>query len=145
MLLALAAALALAACDNDLNITGPRFPESPRLQVPGQNIWVTGTLTPEDGYCYEAILRYDGQEIAHDFCRAGGDCDEMELSGLAPEGGGHHTVELHVLRQEPPGSELLYTAAVVLRGDPLDSPISLGPTRQVLRAGDSLVFELDLP
>ncbi len=132
-LLALAAMLTLAACDSDVNVTGPRFPEVPRIDTP-DSIWVAGTLATADGYCYEARLLYDGREIDHGFCRAGGDCSEMKLAGFAPEGGGRHTVELQVLRQEPPGSALVYRASAELKGGLFDTArLDQGSTSKVLR------------
>lgn len=145
-LLALLAALALVACDSDINVTGPQLPEPQPLDTVTDSIWVVGNLKPIDGYCYEARMRYDGLVLAHSFCRAGGDCANFELTGFAPEGSGRHTVELEVMRQEPPGSVLVYSLAVELRDGPLGpSLLSLGPTFEELRAGESFVFEFEMP
>lgn len=91
-------------------------------------------------------MLYDGLAIAHSFCRAGGDCANFELTGFAPERGGRHTVELEVLRQEPPGSVLVYSLAVDLRDSPHGPPrVNLGPTFEEMRAGESFVFEFEMP
>ncbi len=145
-LLVLTAALALAACDSDVNVTGPQLPDLPPVPQVTNTIWVHATLSSVDGHCLEFRLLYDHREIAHSVCRVGSDCAEMQLAGFAPEGSGRHTVELQVVRQEPPDGAVVYRAAVELAGGSLASPgLTLGPTNRTLRAGESVAFEFDMP
>ena len=142
-LLTLIATLALAACDSDVNVTGPQIPDLPPV---ANTIWVHATLSSDDGHCLELRLLYDHREIAHSVCRVGRDCTEMQLAGFAPEGRGRHTVELQIVRQQPADGTVAYRATVELAGGPIASPgLTLGPANRTLRAGESMVFEFDIP
>ncbi len=144
-LLVLAAALALAACDSDVNITGPDIPVIP---PPHGSVWVSATLTSisEGGSCLEARLFYDGKSIGRSYCKSegGDDCAEMELNGFTEETAGHHTLEVQVVRQS--AAEVVYTAQAELRDGPHRPAYqSLGPASEALRQGESVSFEFDLP
>ncbi len=139
-LLALAAALALAACDSNIDITGPDFPDI-------QGVWVNATLasTSEGGSLLEARLLFDGRHIARNNCdnAAGNSCAVMNLTGFATRTAGRHTLELQVLRQSP--AEVVYRADVELRSSRSGSPFQrLGPTSEALREGESVTFEIDI-
>ena len=145
-LLVLAAAMALGACDNDVNFTGPRIPVIP---TGDDAVWVSGTLTSitEGGSCFEARILYDGQHIGRNSCEKtsnGNSCSVMRLAGYKEKTAGRHTVELQVLRQSP--AEVVYRAELELRDGRL-GPLfqSPGPTRKALREGESVTFEFDVP
>ncbi len=141
-LLVLTAALALFACDSDVDITGPQPPELP----PGTVIYLTGTLISEDGSCLEARLLYNGKHVGRNSCQSGPgrDCTEMRLAGYSDKGSGLHTVELQVLRQDP--AAVIYKAELEVRDRPFGPlELSLGPTRETLREGEGVTFEFELP
>ncbi len=145
-LLVLAAALSLAACDHDIDITAPDIPGP--TPVIG-SVWVAGTLstTSEGGSCLEARLIYDGKVIGRSYCKAdaAGSCAEMELAGFTEESPGRHTLELQVVRQAP--GEVVYTAQAELRLGGPHRPLfqSLGPTSKMLHEGESVTFTFDIP
>jgi len=141
--LVLAASLALVACDNDMNITGPDFPDP----IPFDNsVWVTVTLTPKSsGGCTEARLFYDGQRIGvnHGLCGLGTTgCSELKVQGFKEEGPGTHTIEVEVVRQTE--EEVTYRVAAEVSGSPDGAPERrLGTVRRTLREGDRVSFEFD--
>ena len=115
-LLVVAAVLALAACDSDVNFTGPQIPEIPPANA--DTVWVAATLTStsDGGSCLEARLLYDGKHIGQNNCKNDGDgksCAEMELAGYTDKSAGRHTLEIQVLRQSP--AEVVYRAKAELR------------------------------
>ncbi len=140
-LLVLAAAIALVACDGDVDITAPPIPVIP----PAGTVWVAGTLTStsEGGSCLEARILYDGQVIGRNSCEkssAGDSCSEIKLQGFKEASAGRHTIELQVLRQSP--AEVVYRAEVELRSGPFRPPFqTLGPISQALREGESVTFD----
>lgn len=146
-LLVLAASLALVACDNDTNITGPQLPELPLGNAFADSVWVTATLTAEGGGCTEARLFYDGQQIGvkYDVCGlAGKGCGEMKVQGFKEERAGRHTIEVRVIRQT--SEEVTYRVAAEVSGTAGGpAQIRLGPVSRTLREGDSVTFEIDLP
>ncbi len=145
-LLVLAAVLALAACDNDIDITGPEIPIIP---PPAGVVWVAGTLTAtsEGGACLEARLLYDGTSIGRSYCKGDGEgenCAELKLQGFKEKRAGHHTLELRVERQSP--AEVVYRAELELRSTPSGQPYQrLGPATEALREGQSVSFVFDVP
>ncbi len=146
-ILVLAASLALVACDNDMNITGPQLPEFPPANAYGNSVWVTASLTPESGGCTEARLFYDGQQIGvkHDVCGlADKGCGELEVQGFKEETPGRHTIEVQVIHQT--AEEVRYRVAAEVTDSP-GGPVRyrLGPVRRTLREGDSVTFEIDIP
>ncbi len=142
-LLVLAAALALAACDNDVDITGPDIPD---FTPPAGAVWVAGTLTAtSEGGCLEARLLYDGTSISRAFCQGDGEnCAEIKLQGFKEKRSGRHTLEIRVERQSP--AEVVYRAQLELRSAPSGPPYQrLGPATAALREGESVSFEVDIP
>ena len=146
-LLVLAASLALVACDNDMNITGPRLPDLPPANAFADSVWVTATLTAENGGCSEARLYYDGQQIGvkYDLCGLGDkSCGELKVQGFKEERAGQHTIEVRVIRQT--SEEVTYRVAAEVSGTPNGpAQIRLGPVTRTLREGDSVTFEIDMP
>ncbi len=142
-LLILAASLALVACDNDMNITGPQVPEF----LPANSVSVTATLTGEGGGCTEARLFYDGRQIGvkYDVCGLDGrSCGKLEVKGFAAAGAGRHTIEVKVMRQT--SDEVTYRVTAEVSGTPgRPTHHRLGPVSRTLREGDSVTFEVEMP
>lgn len=139
--LVLAVSLALVACDNDMNITGPDIPPI------GNGVWVTATLNSEEGGCTGARLLYDGQHIGVNYDACGldsGSCGELMVQGFKEESAGRHTIEVLVLSQT--SAEVTYRVAAEVRsraGGPV--LFRLGPVSRTLREGESVTFEIDIP
>ena len=143
--LVLAAALALVACDNDMNITGPDLPGPGPIH---NSVWVTGTLTPQSsGGCNEAWLYYDGRRIGiqHELCGLGTTgCRELKVQGFKEESPGPHTLEVEVVHQT--GEEVRYLVAAEVSDRPNGAPtLRLGPVSRTLREGDRVSFTFDAP
>ncbi len=138
--LVLAASLALVACDNDVNFTGP---DPPVVDA----VWVSATLNSEEGGCTGARLLYDGKHIGvnYDACGADGrSCGELTVTGFTDETAGRHTIEVLVLGQT--SAEVTYQVAAEVRDRPGGpAQFRLGPVSRTLREGESVTFEVDIP
>ncbi len=141
--LVLAASLTLVACDNDLNVTGPEFPDPTPF---AESVWITATLTPEGpGGCTQAKLFYDGQRIGikHEVCGLGTTgCGELRIRGFKEEIPGLHVIEVEVVHQT--GEEVTYRVAAEVSDTPHGAPkVRLGPVSRTLREGDRVSFEFE--
>ena len=137
--LVLMASLALVACDSDVDITTPDWPE-------WQTVWVTATLNSSTEGPTEARLLYDGRHIGanHDVCAGGGSCGALEVTGYTNRDSGRHTIEVQVMQQS--SAEVTWQVAAEVRyraGGPVQA--RLGPVSRTLREGDSVTFEVEIP
>ena len=132
--------LALVACDNDVDITGPEPPEF-------EAVWVTATLSAWRGGSTEARLLYDGKHIGfnHDVCDPEGrSCGELKVTGYTEKSSGRHTIEVQVMDQ--PSTEVTWQVAAEVRYQSGgQAEIRLGPVSRTLREGDSVTFEIEIP
>lgn len=143
----LAAALTAAAC-GDVNIspTEPDFSFSSD-GVGIRSLQIAGSLTAENGTCLEATVLYDGKELpgSNVLCPDAAGCTAMDLAAVTTSAAGRHTISFKVLNQ--PLEATVYVAKVTVRvsreGLPFVLPISRGPVRATLRAGESVTFEFN--
>jgi hypothetical protein len=144
-----AAALAVIAC-GDVNIspTGPTFGDAPFAPVGGgRNLEIVGSLTAEQGSCFEATVLYDGEELAgaRTVCGKASGCARLKLTALARSSTGHHTISFQVLRQSPAAVRYVAHGSVVVSRDGLSLggvTLPLGPTGARLRPGESVSFDV---
>jgi hypothetical protein len=150
-----AAALAVIACNNDVNFNpaAPTFnlPTDPTSSdlTPGsdRNLGIVGTLRAEQGSCFEATILYDGEELAgaRAVCREASGCAKLELTAFAQSSTGHHTISFQVLRQSPRAVDYLAAGSVrVTRENVLLGGVTLplGPSRARLSSGESVSFDV---
>ena len=153
LVLFLAAALNVVACDNDVNIspTAPTFPNFTFPNVttagPGRSLEIRGSLTAHQGSCLEATILYDGRELegARAVCREGPGCAKLELTADVLSTGGHHTISFQVLSQSSEVVDYVAEGSVLVsrEGLPFLMTIDLEPTRATLRPGESVNFDVD--
>ena len=144
--------LALAACDNQVNIgpTEPEFSAFTPTEGGLRTLSITGTLVADQGSCVKATILFDGLEIngARSKCQSAQGCTELHLAGVVSAPAGHHTITFKVLRQSADIEDYLATGAVGISGLELDflEPVSieLRPTRAALQAGEGVSFDLNL-
>jgi hypothetical protein len=152
--LVLAATLAVVACDNDVifNPATPTFSDLttfPNITSTGQgrSLEILGSLTAEQGSCFEATILYDGEELAgaRAVCPHGSRCAKLELTADARSISGHHTISFQVLSQSPEAVDYVAKGSVLVsrEGIPMVRTIDLEPTRATLRSGESVTFEVD--
>ncbi len=148
----LAFGLALAACDNHLNVgpTAPLLPTEPANVGMLKTVEIEGVLTSERGSCLKATILFNGQEIpgARARCQSDQGCGELLLAGVVRAPAGHHSITLQVLRQAETIDDYLASGTVrISRPDiHLLSPVTLElfPTRASLQAGEGVEFEIHL-
>ncbi len=138
----LAAALTSAACESDVNITGPEFPT---LTPQWQSFQISGTLTAAQASCLEATILYDGQELpgARAVCGKARGCKKLHLQavsiGATP---GPHTIAFRVLRQSAPAVE--YEAEGLVVAELGEAPPKiLGPVHKTLEEGQGVTFDFN--
>jgi hypothetical protein len=138
----MAASWALGACGHGVDVTGPDLQIPPQFQT----FRITGTLTAARGTLREATILYDGRELplGRAVCDDAAGCESLELqAGAIGATPGYHAIAFQVLAQSP--SVVEYLAEGQVRGElgPAD-PMTLGPTRASLEAGQSVTFEIQL-
>lgn len=148
LFLILAVALALAACDNDIEITAPQIPTSnPGVFTSSewvQTLHISGTLSAAQGSCLEATILFDGQEIvgARTACFTPDGCATLELRGRAfSVNRGQHTIAFRVLRQSPQVVEYQAAGNVLVELSHLSYDMPLGPAQATLGSGESVIFD----
>ena len=152
LLAMLLAAAALAACDNQINVspTVTAFPDFPSPVDALRTLEISGTLVAEEGSCKKATILFDGLEIqgARTRCEDPNGCAEMALSGVISAFAGHHTITFQVLRQSQDIDTYLALGEVEISRLDLNLPdpveIELGPTRAPLGPGEGVTFDIDL-
>jgi hypothetical protein len=146
--LALAATLALAGCDNRVSFS-PTVPPVPNITpLAERTLEISGSLTAEGASCLEATILYDGNELAgaRAKCPNPGGCASLHLSAKTLSVEGQHTISLQVLRQSTETVRYVGEgmALVFREGLPwVGVPIRLGPTDAALQAGESVSFGID--
>lgn len=146
-LTALAFAVALTGCDAgvEFNPTGPTYSPFTALGTE-RSVEIAGSLTAEDGACFEATVLYDGRELpgARVACTAAHGCERLDLSGIVRSAEGHHTLSFRVLRQSRQTVE--YTAEATLRvrrdGATHTVTLALEKSRARIRGGESVRFDV---
>ena len=144
----LTAALALGACNGDVEVTAPPMPDiTPGPGTGAQYLQISGTLTAEG--CLEATILYDGQELAGARAVCGtkfGGCARLHLRAASiPRTDGHHTIAFQVIRQSSPVLDYQAEGEVRVEMDGgMVMSVPLGPTWETLRTGESVSFEIDL-
>lgn len=154
LVLVLAAALTVVACDNEVNFnpTAPTFSDLttfPNATSTGtsRSLEILGSLTSEQGSCLEATILYDGEELAgaRAVCPDGSECAKVELTAEAQSTSGHHTISFQVLGQSAEAMDYVAEGRVLVsrEGIPMVMTIDLEPTRATMRSGESVTFEVD--
>jgi len=155
-----AAALTMIACTGDMNFspTAPTsgdfpfgdgdFPFDPDGTLgPGRNLAIVGSLTAEQGTCFEATVLYDGKELAgaRTVCREPSGCTNLKLTAFTTSStSGRHTISFQVLRQSSRAVPYLADATVRVSRDGISWDgvnLPLGWTHAKLRAGESVDFD----
>lgn len=144
--------LALAACDNEINVspTAVTFPDFSSPVEALRTLHISGTLAAERGSCIKAMILFDGSEIngTRVRCPDSEGCSELDLAGEISAFAGHHTITFKVLRQSAETDDYLATGAVEVSRLDLNLPdpvvIELQPTRASLREGEGVTFEIAL-
>jgi len=140
----------LAACDNQINVSGPTFPEFDPQIEPLWTLSISGTLVSDGASCVRATILFDGQEIqgARTRCDQDGGCAELELSGSVAALEGQHTITFQVLRQEAEqDTYLAYGQVSADRADlnfNSDVLVNLEHRRESLQQGEGVTYEFDL-
>lgn len=148
------AALTAVACDNDVNFnpTRPSVPFVPTWSngaiAEGRNLQIAGTLTAEQGTCLAATVLFDGEELsgARTTCPQASGCATLKVAARVQSDAGRHTIAFQVLRQSPEAVRYRAegTARVTRDGLPaITLTLPLGPTRTLLRAGESVSFDVE--
>ena len=141
------AAVVLAACDHDIELTAPPNPaptQSWTSSVWAQTLRISGTLRATEGSCLEATILFDGQELpgARVACFEPGGCARLDLRAtLYQSTRGYHTIAFQVLRQSPSSVEYTVEGNVLVELNHLSYDMILGPRRSILGAGESVTFD----
>lgn len=151
LLAALLLGAGLVACDNQVNVSGPTFPEFDPQIAPVWTLSVSGTLAADGASCVRAAILLDGQEIpgARSRCDQAGGCAELDLSGSVTVLEGPHTITFQVLRQNAEQDTYLAYGTVSANRADLDLGfddvlVNLEHRRASLEQGDGITYEFNL-
>lgn len=151
MLTTLICGAGLVACDNQINVKGPTFPEFDPQIEPVWTLNVSGTLVADAESCVRATILFDGQEIqgAKTRCDQDGGCAELVLSGSIAALEGPHTITFQVLRQKTEEDNYLAYGSVTADRADLnlnfnEVMLNLEHRRASLQQGEGITYEFNL-